>query len=179
MYPNEQRYMPNDRVNTYIYRFLLLPLGHRASVKHFVSLQFLNLKTVGRTPWTGDQPDSRPLPTQGNANRINADKHPCFEWDSNPRSQCSSGRRHFLPYTVRPLWSAVWYLHNIKIRSVGPVDGGFLKLYWWLLKRGSTPWVSLSERYEYESWWNEITISFFSFERMIYIWDLLFLRQWV
>jgi hypothetical protein len=25
--------------------------------------QFLNLYTVGRTPWTGDQPVSRPLPT--------------------------------------------------------------------------------------------------------------------
>jgi hypothetical protein len=26
--------------------------------------QFLNLYTVGRTPWPGDQPVSRPLPTQ-------------------------------------------------------------------------------------------------------------------
>jgi hypothetical protein len=25
--------------------------------------QFLNLSTVGRTPWTGDQPVARPLPT--------------------------------------------------------------------------------------------------------------------
>jgi hypothetical protein len=25
--------------------------------------QFLNLYTVGRTPWTGDQPVARPLPT--------------------------------------------------------------------------------------------------------------------
>jgi hypothetical protein len=40
-------------------------------VKRFVSLQFLNLKTVGRTPWTGDQPVARPLPTQDNTNRIN------------------------------------------------------------------------------------------------------------
>jgi hypothetical protein len=29
-------------------------LEHRASVKRFVSLQFLNFKTVGRTSWTGD-----------------------------------------------------------------------------------------------------------------------------
>jgi hypothetical protein len=40
--------------------FLLLPL----SVKCFVSLQFLNPETVGRTPWMGDQPAARPLPTQ-------------------------------------------------------------------------------------------------------------------
>jgi hypothetical protein len=47
----------------------------RASVKLFVSLQFLNPKTVGRTPWTGDQPIARPLPTH----RINAHRHPCLE----------------------------------------------------------------------------------------------------
>jgi hypothetical protein len=28
--------------------------------------------------------------------RINADKHPCLAWDSNPRSQRSSGRRQFM-----------------------------------------------------------------------------------
>jgi hypothetical protein len=43
-------------------------LEHRASVKRFVSLQFLNPKTVGRTPWTGDEPVARPLPTQDNTN---------------------------------------------------------------------------------------------------------------
>jgi hypothetical protein len=43
-------------------------LVHRASVTRFVSLQFLNPKTVGRTPWTGDQPVARPLPTQDNTN---------------------------------------------------------------------------------------------------------------
>jgi hypothetical protein len=30
-------------------------------LSHFFS--FLNLHTVGKTPWTGDQPDERPLPT--------------------------------------------------------------------------------------------------------------------
>jgi hypothetical protein len=39
-------------------------LEHRASLKHFVSLQFLNPKTIRRTPWTGDQPSARPLPMQ-------------------------------------------------------------------------------------------------------------------
>jgi hypothetical protein len=33
--------------------------------------------------------------------RINARKHPCLEWDSNPRSQCLSERRQFTPQ-----WSA-------------------------------------------------------------------------
>jgi hypothetical protein len=37
-------------------------LKHMASVKRFVSLQFLNPKTFGRTPWMGHQPVARPLP---------------------------------------------------------------------------------------------------------------------
>jgi hypothetical protein len=47
-------------------------LEQRASVKRFVSRQFLNLKTVSRPPCTGDQPVTRPLPTQDNTNRMNA-----------------------------------------------------------------------------------------------------------
>jgi hypothetical protein len=39
-------------------------LEHMASVKRFVSLQFLNPKAVGKTPWTGDQPVARLLPIQ-------------------------------------------------------------------------------------------------------------------
>jgi hypothetical protein len=52
-------------------------------------------------------------PTQGrylhtgeHKHRINAHRHPCLEWDSNPRSQRSSERRQFMPQTVRPLWPA-------------------------------------------------------------------------
>jgi hypothetical protein len=37
-------------------------------VKRFVSLQFLNPKTVGRTPRTGDQSIARPLPIQTQTN---------------------------------------------------------------------------------------------------------------
>jgi hypothetical protein len=54
---------------------------------------FLILHTVGRTPWTGDQPVTRPLPTH----RINIHRHPSLEYYSNPRSQCSCGRRRFMP----------------------------------------------------------------------------------
>jgi hypothetical protein len=31
----------------------------------------LILYTLGRTPWAGDQPVARPLPTEDNTNRIN------------------------------------------------------------------------------------------------------------
>jgi hypothetical protein len=51
-------------------------LEHRASVKRFFPLQFLNPKTAGRTPWTGDQPIARPLPTQTRNNRT----HTSMPW---------------------------------------------------------------------------------------------------
>jgi hypothetical protein len=66
------------KTSRYIYIFLLLPvapnLEGRASVKRFVSLQFFNHNTVGRTPWTGDQHIARPLPTQDNTNK-NKSRH--------------------------------------------------------------------------------------------------------
>jgi hypothetical protein len=40
-------------------------------VKRFVSLQFLNLKTLSRTPWTGDQSVGRPLPAHRTAETQN------------------------------------------------------------------------------------------------------------
>jgi hypothetical protein len=44
----------------------------------------------------------RYLHTEQHKHRINAYKYPCLKWDSNPRSQCFSGRREFM----RPLGSA-------------------------------------------------------------------------
>jgi hypothetical protein len=52
----------------------------------------LILYTVGRTPWPGDQPVARPQSTRRRTQTQNKHRHPCLEWDSNPRSQCSSGR---------------------------------------------------------------------------------------
>jgi hypothetical protein len=49
----------------------------------------------------------RYLHREQHKHRINSHRHPCLEWDSNPRSQCSRGRRHFIPYTARSLWSAI------------------------------------------------------------------------
>jgi hypothetical protein len=61
-------------------------------VQNLSSETYESIWTVGRTPWTGDQPNARPLPTHRTAQK-NADTHPCLKWDSNPRSQCSSGQR--------------------------------------------------------------------------------------
>jgi hypothetical protein len=63
-------------------------------------LQFRNLffYTDGRTPWTGDQPVARPLPTRRTTQTQNkrTHKHPCLEWDSNPRSQRWASEDHTL-----------------------------------------------------------------------------------
>jgi hypothetical protein len=60
---------------------------------------FLIFYTVGRIPWTGDQPVARPLSayTGQHEHKINAHRHQCLEWDMNPRSQCTRGRRRFMP----------------------------------------------------------------------------------
>jgi hypothetical protein len=39
----------------------------------------------------------RYLHMEQHKHRINAHRHPCLEWDSKPRLQCSSGRRLFVP----------------------------------------------------------------------------------
>jgi hypothetical protein len=62
-------------VYLYIYLWLYSPLLDLGSF-----FSFLILYTVSRTPWAGDQPVARPLPTH----RINSHRHPCLEWDSNP-----------------------------------------------------------------------------------------------
>jgi hypothetical protein len=64
---------------------------------HLVS--FLILYTVGRTPWAADQTVARPLLTHRKIQIQN-------KLDSNPRPQCLSGRRQFMPWTERPLLSA-------------------------------------------------------------------------
>jgi hypothetical protein len=62
-------------------------------------LKFRNLFfTDGRTPLTSDQPVVRPLPTHRGTQTQNkrTHRHLCLEWDSNPRSQCSSERRYIM-----------------------------------------------------------------------------------
>jgi hypothetical protein len=49
--------------------------------------RFLILYTASRTPWAGDQRVARPLPKH----RVNTHRHPCLEWDSNPRSSVRAG----------------------------------------------------------------------------------------
>jgi hypothetical protein len=78
-------------LSTYLWLYdPLLDLGR--------SFSFLFLYTVGRTPWTANQPVARPLPTHRTPQTQNKciHRHPCLEWNSNPRSRRSSERRQFM-----------------------------------------------------------------------------------
>jgi hypothetical protein len=72
--------------------FLAPTLEHRESVKGFAPLQLNLEQSVGLLGRWISPSQERCLYTH----RINAGKHPCLEWDSNPWSQCSSGRRQFM-----------------------------------------------------------------------------------
>jgi hypothetical protein len=68
---------------------------HRASVKPFVPLQFLNSKhPVGLLGRVISPSQGRYLTQSQNKHR-----HPYLEWDSNPRSQRSRERSQFMPYS--------------------------------------------------------------------------------
>jgi hypothetical protein len=102
---------------------------------------FFILYTVGMTPWTGNSPSqSLYLHTEQHKHRINAHRHPCLKWDSNPRPQCSSERRQFMLKTARPLWSAnrcsgTWKLIPTVRGKVIPV----------LSELSTTPWRHMGE----------------------------------
>jgi hypothetical protein len=73
-------------------------LDHRASAKRFVSLQILNLiQSVGIFGRGISPMQGRYLHTGQQKRRINAHRHPCLKWHSNPRSQCLKAQRYFIP----------------------------------------------------------------------------------
>jgi hypothetical protein len=59
------------------------------ALQSLAAFQFLSIYTLDRTP-------CRYLHTQNNTDRINAHRYSCLEWYSNPRPQCSRGRRRFM-----------------------------------------------------------------------------------
>jgi hypothetical protein len=92
--------LQNDSLSLF---FSCSHLEHKASVKRFVSLQFLNLGQSTGLLARGSARRKAATYIGQHKHRINADRHPCLEYDSNPRSQCSSERRQFMPQTARPL----------------------------------------------------------------------------
>jgi hypothetical protein len=76
----------------------------------------------------GSCPRKAATNTGQHKHRKNIDIHPCLECDSTQGSQCLSRRRHFMPYTARPLWSAIkeWYFCIILFFQR---DGYVIKLF--------------------------------------------------
>jgi hypothetical protein len=71
-------------------------ISHKASVKRFVSLQFLNLIESAGLLGRGITP-SQGRYLHWTSQTQNKRRHPCIEWDPNPGPQCLSGRRQFMP----------------------------------------------------------------------------------
>jgi hypothetical protein len=84
---------PKSFIHSFIHQWLSTPLLGPGLFLSFVI--FLH----GRTPWTSNQPVARTLPTHRTTQTQNKhiNRHPCIEWDSNPRPQLSSERRQFMP----------------------------------------------------------------------------------
>jgi hypothetical protein len=74
------------------FSFFPVALQSLTDLGHLTNRMFLELFRHSRTPWTSDQPVARPLPTQDNTTQKDADRHPCLERDSNPRSQQPTGQ---------------------------------------------------------------------------------------
>jgi hypothetical protein len=66
-------------------------LGRGCFFSFLIVTQSVGLLGRGISPSQGSY-----LHTGQHKHRINANRHPCLEWDSNPRSQCLSGRRRFM-----------------------------------------------------------------------------------
>jgi hypothetical protein len=93
-------------LSVYSSTVLLLDLGRVFS--------FVILYTVGLLGRQISPSQGRYLHTEQHNHRPNAHRHPCLEWDSNPRSQRSSERRQFMPYIARPLWSTLSWLLSVE-----------------------------------------------------------------
>jgi membrane associated rhomboid family serine protease len=79
-----------ELIYIYIYDSTVLGLGRFFSFLIFTLS--VGLLGGGISPWQG-----RYLNAGEHKHIINAHRHPCLEWNSSPRSQCSSGQRQFMP----------------------------------------------------------------------------------
>jgi hypothetical protein len=81
---------------TPIYLSIFIPIAPTWSIVHprNASFHFSSLILDNRQDFLDRQSARRKAATNTGQykHRINANKHPCLEWDSNPRSQHSSGR---------------------------------------------------------------------------------------
>jgi hypothetical protein len=68
-------------------RYIPMKLSPNCTALKLRGLYFLLL-----SPW--ERQIQHDIYREQHKHGINAQKHPCLEWDSNPRPQCSSGRRY-------------------------------------------------------------------------------------
>jgi hypothetical protein len=114
--------------------WLYSPLDLGRFFRFLIYIQSVGLLGRGISPSQGCY-----LHAEQHKRRIKAHRHSFLEWDSNLRSQCSSGRRRFLLETVRPLWSAPNVSSDAKIMDSASRIMEFCFCSSVSLK--STPWV--------------------------------------
>jgi hypothetical protein len=78
---------PSD-VCTLTFKCCVLSMALQPFIASWPLFILLILYIVGRTRWTGISPSQGlDLYTEQHKHRINEHRHPCLEWDSNPRPQ--------------------------------------------------------------------------------------------
>jgi hypothetical protein len=82
--------------------------------------------TVGRTAWTRARPVASPLLTRGSTTQKDEDKHPRLQWESNPRSQYSSGQDSRLNHAATKIGNCICWYHRTKL--AGPQSSNGLSL---------------------------------------------------
>jgi hypothetical protein len=89
-------------LSIYIYIYLWL---YRLFVEPWPLFQFLNLftQTVCLLGRVISSSQGHYLNTGQHKHRINANRHPCLEWNSNPHSQRSRERRQIMSYSAATL----------------------------------------------------------------------------
>jgi hypothetical protein len=70
----------------FTYRFFAYPIKCLVYPRRYTYRRLKTISVQSRTPWEGDQPVARPLPTH----RTGKAQTSCLERDSNPRPQCLS-----------------------------------------------------------------------------------------
>jgi hypothetical protein len=120
----ELRFLSSEGTNTYKLLhipFFLSALQHNSGLGRlhatFCYTSVTRLRTISRTPWTGDQLVARPLYLYKNTEKRTYNtntKHPCPEWASYPRSRSPRQRRP-LGYRDRHIYC---YLQKMFIFSI-------------------------------------------------------------
>jgi hypothetical protein len=98
---------------------ILQGLGHSrpVPVQNFNFWNYESIWTSGRTPWTGDQPNARPLPTQDNTTQKNADTHPRSERDLNTWSQVFQRSKTVRTLDCAATGTGCYFLLTVKLQN--------------------------------------------------------------